>query len=64
MKYLISIGDPAGATGVKVVTIRYYEQVRLMPTPLRTQGPSKPASLARATSSRVRAATQRLRTDV
>jgi Cu(I)-responsive transcriptional regulator len=35
---LMSIGDLAKATGVKVVTIRYYEQVGLMPTPSRTEG--------------------------
>jgi len=34
----MSIGDLAKATGVKVVTIRYYEQVGLMPTPSRTEG--------------------------
>ena len=38
MNYLMSIGDLAKATGVKVVTIRYYEQIGLMPTPLRTEG--------------------------
>jgi DNA-binding transcriptional MerR regulator len=34
----LSIGDLAKATGVKIVTIRYYEQIRLMPPPPRTQG--------------------------
>ena len=34
----LSIGDVAKATGVKVVTIRYYEQIGLMPTPSRTEG--------------------------
>jgi Cu(I)-responsive transcriptional regulator len=34
----LSIGEVAKATGVKVVTIRYYEQIGLMPTPLRTEG--------------------------
>jgi DNA-binding transcriptional MerR regulator len=34
----MSIGDLAKATGVKVVTIRFYEQVGLMPTPSRTEG--------------------------
>ena len=34
----LSIGDVAKATGVKVVTIRYYEQIGLMPAPARTEG--------------------------
>jgi Cu(I)-responsive transcriptional regulator len=34
----LSIGDVAKATGVKVVTIRYYEQIGLMPAPSRTDG--------------------------
>jgi DNA-binding transcriptional MerR regulator len=34
----MSIGDLSKATGVKVVTIRYYEQVGLMPLPPRTTG--------------------------
>lgn len=34
----MSIGDLSKATGVKVVTIRYYEQVGLMPVPPRTEG--------------------------
>src|ERR1700735_391226 len=33
-----SIGELSKATGVKVVTIRYYEHVNLMPAPLRTGG--------------------------
>jgi Cu(I)-responsive transcriptional regulator len=33
-----SIGDLAGATGTKVVTIRYYEKVGLLPKPPRTGG--------------------------
>jgi len=33
----LSIGALAKATGVKVTTIRYYEGVGLLPTPLRTQ---------------------------
>jgi DNA-binding transcriptional MerR regulator len=33
-----SIGELSKATGVKVVTIRYYEHVKLMPAPPRTQG--------------------------
>ena len=32
------IGELARETGVKVVTIRYYEQIGLMPVPLRTDG--------------------------
>lgn len=38
MRQRISIGKLAMATGVKVVTIRYYEQIGLMPVPLRTEG--------------------------
>lgn len=34
----MSIGELAKTTGVKVVTIRYYEQVGLMPVPPRTEG--------------------------
>jgi DNA-binding transcriptional MerR regulator len=34
----LSIGQLSKATGVKVVTIRYYEQIKLMPSPLRTEG--------------------------
>lgn len=33
-----SIGELSKATGIKVVTIRYYEQVKLMPAPPRTEG--------------------------
>jgi DNA-binding transcriptional MerR regulator len=33
-----SIGELSKATGVKVVTIRYYEHVNLMPEPARTEG--------------------------
>lgn len=33
-----SIGDLADATGCKVQTIRYYEQIGLMPEPPRTEG--------------------------
>lgn len=33
-----SIGQLAAQTGSKVQTIRYYEQIGLMPEPLRTQG--------------------------
>lgn len=33
-----SIGKLSAATGVKVPTIRYYEQVGLLPRPARTQG--------------------------
>lgn len=33
-----SIGELSKATGVKVVTIRYYEQVKVMPAPPRTAG--------------------------
>jgi Cu(I)-responsive transcriptional regulator len=34
----MTIGDLAKATGVKVVTIRYYEQAGLLPVPPRTEG--------------------------
>ena len=33
-----SIGDLAKATGTKVVTIRYYEKIGLLPEPPRTSG--------------------------
>lgn len=33
-----SIGELAKKSGVKVVTIRYYEQIGLLPTPARTEG--------------------------
>lgn len=38
MKTRMSIGDLSKATGVKVVTIRYYEQAGLLPEPKRTEG--------------------------
>lgn len=34
----LSIGDVAKATGIKVVTIRYYEEIGLVPAPTRTEG--------------------------
>jgi DNA-binding transcriptional MerR regulator len=34
----LSIGELAKETGVKVVTIRYYEQIKVMPMPSRTEG--------------------------
>jgi DNA-binding transcriptional MerR regulator len=34
----LSIGELSRASGVKVVTIRYYEQIKLMPAPPRTEG--------------------------
>lgn len=34
----MTIGELAKATAVKIVTIRYYEQVGLMPAPARTEG--------------------------
>lgn len=34
----LSIGDLAGRTGCKVQTIRYYEQIGVMPQPGRTSG--------------------------
>lgn len=33
-----SIGELARETGVKVVTVRYYEQIGLLPQPARTSG--------------------------
>ena len=33
----LSIGALAARTGVKVPTIRYYEEVRLLPEPPRTE---------------------------
>jgi Cu(I)-responsive transcriptional regulator len=36
-KKRLSIGDLAKATGIKVVTIRYYEQIGLFPAPPRTE---------------------------
>jgi Cu(I)-responsive transcriptional regulator len=38
MKNRQSIGDMAKATGTKVVTIRYYEQIGLLPVASRTGG--------------------------
>jgi Cu(I)-responsive transcriptional regulator len=38
MGKVLSIGDVSKATGVKVVTIRYYEQAGLMPVPPRSDG--------------------------
>jgi Cu(I)-responsive transcriptional regulator len=37
-KPLLRIGNLAKATGTKVVTIRYYEQIGLLPVPSRTDG--------------------------
>jgi Cu(I)-responsive transcriptional regulator len=37
-KNKIGIGDLAKATGTKVVTVRYYEQIGLLPLPSRTTG--------------------------
>jgi DNA-binding transcriptional MerR regulator len=34
----LSIGELAKTTGVKVVTIRYYEQIGVFPAPARTAG--------------------------
>ena len=38
MSGLLSIGALAKATGTKVVTIRYYEQIGLLPAPPRREG--------------------------
>jgi Cu(I)-responsive transcriptional regulator len=37
-KSAFSIGDLAKGTGTKVVTVRYYEQIGLLPVPSRTAG--------------------------
>ena len=37
-KERITIGDLAKRTGTKVVTVRYYEQIGLLPAPSRTAG--------------------------
>src|ERR1700722_7931334 len=37
-KNRIGIGDLAKGTGTKVVTVRYYEQIGLLPVPSRTAG--------------------------
>jgi len=34
----LTIGQVASGTGIKVVTIRYYEQIGLLPGPPRTEG--------------------------
>ncbi|WP_029003025.1 MerR family transcriptional regulator [Azorhizobium doebereinerae] len=38
MRYDITIGEAARISGVKVPTIRYYEQIGLLPAPPRTEG--------------------------
>src|SRR5438128_11085617 len=38
LKGWISIGNLAKGTGTKVVTVRYYEQIGLLPVPSRTAG--------------------------
>jgi DNA-binding transcriptional MerR regulator len=38
MKADLTIGDLARATGCKIPTIRYYEQIRLLPAPRRSAG--------------------------
>ena len=38
MREDFSIGDLAGATGCKIQTIRYYEQIGLLPEPPRSAG--------------------------
>lgn len=38
MSHGIAIGKVAEASGVKVTTIRYYETIRLLPAPPRTDG--------------------------
>ena len=41
----MSIGKLAKETGIKVVTIRYYEQIGLLPAPARTDGNYRAYSL-------------------
>lgn len=38
MKKALPIGQAAAQSGVKVPTIRYYEQIGLLPSPLRSEG--------------------------
>ena len=38
MREHLSIGELSKQTGVKVVTIRYYEQTEVLPAPARTEG--------------------------
>lgn len=38
MRHELSIGEAARESGVKVPTIRYYEQIGLLPEPPRTEG--------------------------
>ena len=38
MNQSFTIGELANQTGVKVVTIRYYEQIGVLPVPARTAG--------------------------
>ena len=46
----VSIGEASKECGIKVPTIRYYEQIELLPSPLRTNGNRRlydPADLRR-----------------
>lgn len=38
MTYGVPIGEASRASGIKVPTIRYYEQIGLLPSPPRTEG--------------------------
>ena len=52
IKGRLSIGDVAKAVGAKIVTIRYYEKIKLLPAPPRTEsgrrvyGPTEARKLA------------------
>ena len=46
---MLTIGKLAKKTGTKVQTIRYYEQIELMPEPGRTEGGQRPVSYTHLT---------------
>jgi DNA-binding transcriptional MerR regulator len=43
---ILAIGDLSRHTGVKIPTIRYYEQIGLLPSPARTEGQQRRYGLA------------------